>query len=190
MKLLDTLLGRTKAAPADLDRLFALPAAAVNLEAALGLTFSGTAGVCVKPTGNDSFDQALSEAVELVNLDQLATRTVDDQYGYRWAVIGGGALEDLVTAVHAINTTLAERSYGHQLLCSAFAFASPERPLPVLLVYLYKRATFYPFAPTSNTRRDTETELSIRAAVGADLPVETELERWFPLWNSPLGPPS
>lgn len=86
-------------------------------------------------------------------------------------------MEDHVTAVHAIHTTQAERSHGLQLLCSAFAFASPERPLPVLLVCPYKRATFYPFAATNNTRRDTETELSIRAAVGAELPVEAELER-------------
>ena len=187
MKLLDTLLGRTKAAPADLDRLFALPAAAVDLQAAIGASFAGRAGVCVKPTGNESFDQALTEAVELAKLDHLDTHTADDRYGYRWAIFAGAGLEDLVTAVHGVNATLAERSYANQLLCSAFAFTNPGRPLPLLLVYLYKRGTFYPFAPTSATQRDTELELSTRAALGSDLPVETDLERWFPLWDNPLG---
>lgn len=188
MKLFDTLLGRSKPAPPDLDRLFALPAAAVDLESALGLRFAGRAGVCVKPTGNETFDQALDEAVQLANLDQIDNRLVDDRFGYRWAVLTGPGLEGLVTAVHGINATLTDRSYGNQLLCSAFAFNTTERPTSVLLVYLYKRASFYPFAPTSANKRDTETELSVRAAVGADLPVEPELERWFPLWDNPVGP--
>ncbi|MBO0728055.1 MAG: hypothetical protein J2P57_02275 [Acidimicrobiaceae bacterium] len=186
MKILDTLFGRTKAAPADLDRLFALPGAAVNLDVALGLGFANRAGVCVKPAGNEPFEEALNEAIELAKLDHLDNRIVDDRYGYRWAIFSGAGLEDLVTAVHGVNSTLADRALGNQLLCSAFAFTSPKRTLPVLLVYLYKRGTFYPFAPVGGEKRDTETELSIRAAVGVDLPVEAELERWFPLWDNPL----
>ena len=38
MGLLDILLGRTKPVAPDLDQLFALPSAAVTLEAAAGLT--------------------------------------------------------------------------------------------------------------------------------------------------------
>lgn len=187
MKFLDALLGRTKPAPANLDRLFALPSVAVDLEAALGLGFARRAAVCVKPTGDERFDEALQEALKLAALDHLQADVVDDRYGYRWAIFSGGPLEDLVTAVHGVNTILAERSYANQLLCSVFAFAAPGRLLPVLLVYLYKRGSFYPFAPSGDSRRDTELELSIRATVAAMLPVEAELERWFPLWDSPLG---
>jgi hypothetical protein len=186
MKFFDTLFGRTKPAQPDLDRLFALPSAAVNLDVALGLHFADRAGVCVKPAGNEPFDEAINEAIELAKLDHLECRLVDDRYGYRWAVFSGAGLEDLVTAVHGVNSTLADRLLGNQLLCSAFSFTSPKQTLPVLLVYLYKRGTFYPFAPISSSKRDTETELSIRAALGADLPVEAELERWFPLWDNPL----
>jgi hypothetical protein len=50
MGLLDTILGRTKAAKPDLDSLFALPSAAVGLQASLGLKPTGTGSVCVKPT--------------------------------------------------------------------------------------------------------------------------------------------
>ena len=188
MKLLDTLLGRTKAAPPDLDRLFALPAAAVDLQAALGLVFAGRAGVCFKPTGGDSFDQAVAEAVDLARLDKLKTRQVDDRFGYRWAIFTGGGLDELVTAVHGVNATLAERGYGNQLLCSAFAFEAADRPRPALIVYLYKRGTFYPFAPAGDTQqRDTELELSVRAALGVDVPFEADLERWFALWDNPLN---
>lgn len=187
MKFLDAILGRTRPAPADLDRLFALPSAAVDLEAALGLSFARRAAVCVKPTGDERFDQALDEALKLAALDHLQTDVVEDRYGYRWALFSGGKLEDLVTAVHGVNTIMAERSYANQLLCSAFAFAFPGRSLPVLLVYLYKRGSFYPFAPTGASKRDTELELSIRATVAALVPIEAELERWFPLWDNPLG---
>ena len=88
------------------------------------------------------------------------------------------------------NTTLTEAGWGAQLLCSVFGFvpepgaASDARAF--WLVYLYKRGTFYPFAPVDNQkeRRDTELELRIRTMLGVDLPVETDLSRWFPLWDS------
>jgi hypothetical protein len=55
----------------------------------------------------------------------------------------------------------------------------------VALVYLYKRGTFYPFTPTGPQQRDTAFELQVRSAVGADLPVEPDLSRWFPVWGAP-----
>jgi len=56
-------------------------------------------------------------------------------------------------------------------------------------VYLFKRGTFYPFAPvdTQKERRDTELELRIRSMVGADLPFESDLSRWFPMWDMPVA---
>ena len=43
------------------------------------------------------------------------------------------------------------------------------------LVYLYKRGTFYPFAPLSGERRDNALELQIRGVLGADLKIEPDL---------------
>ena len=34
--------------------------------------------------------------------------------------------------------------------------------------------------------RDSERELRLRAQIGHELPVEAELERWFPLWGIPI----
>ncbi|MGH8826767.1 MAG: PspA-associated protein PspAB, partial [Jiangellaceae bacterium] len=55
------------------------------------------------------------------------------------------------------------------------------------LVYLYKRGTFYPFAPIDATTqtRDNALELQVRSLVGADLPIESDLSRWFPVWGAP-----
>jgi hypothetical protein len=94
-------------------------------------------------------------------------------------------MEDLVTSVHLVNSTLEQYGFGPQLLCSVFGFtdASGRR---FYLVYLYKRGTFYPFAPLQGERRDNELELRVKAALGGDLPIEAELGRWFALWGLPL----
>ena len=97
---------------------------------------------------------------------------------------------DLVTRVHLVNTTLEDNGWGPQLLCSVFGWCRGPTPAPtpeaLYLVYLYKRGTFYPFAPDGKEHRDNELELRIRAVVGADLPIETDLSRWFPLWDLPV----
>ena len=56
---------------------------------------------------------------------------------------------------------------------------------PLGLVYLYKRGTFYPFAPLAGERRDNALELQIKGVVGDDLRMEPDLGRWFPVWGAP-----
>lgn len=120
-----------------------------------------------------------------------ALRQAEDRFGYRWLLLEDADVEDLVTRVHMINSTLTDAGWGPQLLCSVFQMVpGPDADMdthPFFLVYLYKRGTFYPFAPTGGERRDTELELRIRAVVGSDLPIEQDLSRWFPLWDLPVG---
>ena len=114
-----------------------------------------------------------------------------DSFGYGWLLLAKPELDDLVTQVHMANTTLTEAGWGQQLLCSVFGFvpepgaAADARPFS--LVYLYKRGTFYPFAPVDNQKehRDTELELRIRSMLGVDLPVESGPDAVVP----PVGPP-
>jgi len=93
-------------------------------------------------------------------------------------------VESLVTDLHAVNTSLAEGGFGPQLLCTLVGFTdSSGRKLGI--VYLYKRGTFYPFAPLGGERRDNALELQARGAIGADLKIEADLSRWFPVWGAP-----
>jgi hypothetical protein len=96
-------------------------------------------------------------------------------------------LSALVTDLHAANTTLEDAGYGPGLLCTVIGFAGTvaEQPRRAGLVYLFKRGTFYPFAPIGDQQRDTTLELRIREQLGDELPVEADLGRWFPIWNSP-----
>lgn len=111
--------------------------------------------------------------------------TSEDSYGYRWATLKDPDLDELVTGVHLLNSTLEQRGYDSLLLCTVFRFRT-EGAKDLYLVYLYKRATFYPFAPLPGERRDNELELRVRGVVGRELPMEKDLTRWFPLWGVPL----
>ena len=189
MGLLDAILGRTKARPPDLDRLFAIPAAAITLEAEAGLRPAGAAAVSLKPASGRSFAEVQTELADLVALaaKEASSRVSqeEDSYGYQWIVVRDPDLDDLVTTVHLVNSTLADRGFGPQLLASVFAFTGDQAET-VHLVYLYKRGSFYPFAPTGKERRDNATELRVRDSVAGELPVEHDLTRWFPIWGVPL----
>ncbi len=116
-----------------------------------------------------------------------------DSFDYGWLLLDDPDLEELVTKIHMANSTLQDNGWGPQLLCSVFGFVpgpdAPDDARAFRLVYLFKRGTFYPFAPVDaeKERRDTELELRIRTMVGADLPVEADLSRWFPLWDMPVA---
>ncbi|HWG93100.1 MAG TPA: hypothetical protein VNU66_02590 [Mycobacteriales bacterium] len=190
MSWLDALLGRARPVAPDLDALFALPSAAVTLEAATGLRPTGSGSVCLKPAEGPAFAAAAAEAGGLLRLDP-ATRVeeVRDGYGYAWTTCTTtpDRLPDLVTALHGANSTYERAGFGPGLLCSVVVFAGEVegRPVRAGLVYLYKRGTFYPFVPTGAQTRDTALELRLRAVLQADLRVEPELQRWFALWDAP-----
>ena len=95
-------------------------------------------------------------------------------------------LSDLVNDLHAVNTSLEEAGFGPQLLCSLVGFRE-EQQRSLALVYLYKRGTFYPFAPqrAGGEKRDNPLELQVRAMLGDDLTIEKDLARWFPVWGAP-----
>ncbi len=213
MGFLDTLLGRSKPVQSNLDALFALPSAALTLQSAAGITCSGRAGVCYKPPTGQGFEDMESEVVKLLDMDGAKLRKVADSFGYQWLVVQDPDIEALVTQVHMVNSSLADAGWGPQLLCSVFGLSKvgaaadsgsgapagdgdgavpmvgpgTVRSSTAFLVYLFKRGTFYPFVPTGPEKRDNEEELRLRSLVGDDLAVESDLSRWFPLWDLPVG---
>jgi hypothetical protein len=192
VKFLDALLGRSRPKQPKLDALFGVAGAAVTLEASTGMRPTGQGAVCFKPASGQGFAAASEElhgVLDLAVKEAGSTLEItDDRYGYRWVVLGDPDLEDLVTSVHLVNSTLEQHGFGPQLLCSVFGFGDPAGPggKRCHLVYLYKRGSFYPFAPQTGERRDNELELRVKAAIGGDLPFEPELARWFALWGLPL----
>ncbi|MFD8049287.1 hypothetical protein ACFV5E_38285 [Streptomyces chartreusis] len=192
MGLLDILLGRTKPVAPDLDRLFALPSAAVTLEAAAGFRPTGSGAVCFATVEGAAFDQTHREVQALLDADAerdgRPVQLTRDDYGYSWLVSrrAPDQLPDLVNDLHAVNSAMEVNGFGPQLLCSLVGFED-DRDQRLALVYLYKRGTFYPFAPLPGAaeRRDNPLELRVQAALAGDLRIEEDLNRWFPVWGAP-----
>jgi hypothetical protein len=186
---LDGVLGRRKRAPADLDTLFAVPAAALTLQAALDLVPTGRGAVAFRAPEGRAFADLAAEVRALLDADGgPPVRVEEDGFGYTWVVVTTQPpdVPGVVTDLHAVNVSLQDAGFGPQLLCSLLSFAGPDdRHLG--LVYLYKQGTFYPFAPVAGDgqRRDNVFELQVRDALGADLPVEPDLARWFAVWGAP-----
>ncbi|MBX7548661.1 hypothetical protein [Streptomyces sp. NPDC004232] len=192
MGLLDILLGRTKPVAPDLDQLFALPSAAVTLEAAAGFTPTGGGAVCFATVEGAAFEQTHREVQALLDADTDRTgppvKLERDTYGYSWLVSERtpDQLVQLVNDLHAVNSAMEVNGFGPQLLCSLAAFRD-DAGRTLALVYLYKRGTFYPFAPVpgGGERRDSALELQVKAALANDLRIEQDLSRWFPVWGAP-----
>jgi hypothetical protein len=190
MGFLDALLGKRKLKGPAPDRLFALSTAYVSLEAAHGIKTRGKAAIVFQPLATGDFQQIVSEMEEVVRSTGEETgtklKTVDDDYGYRWMVLEDEDLEDLVVGVNAVSDALAVGGYNDRVLCAVFAFQDPQGR-PIYLIYNYKRGTWYPFVPAQGAQqRDNERELQLKAMIGNELPLEPELERWFPLWGIPI----
>lgn len=189
MGFLDALLGRSKPVQPDLDRLFALPSAAVTLTVSTPFSPTGVGSVCFRAMEGRAFGDIEAEVRQLLDSDATKMAPVEvstDSYGFTWMVIRHPAdqIEALVTDLHAVNSTLADAGFGPSLLCSLVGFRD-TKGRRLALVYLYKRGTFYPFAPLAGEQRDSAIELQVRAAIEGDLAIERDLGRWFPVWGAP-----
>ena len=190
MGFLDVLMGRRKLAQPAPDRLFAISTAYVTMETSLGLTSRGAAAIVFQPLSTADFESIVRDMEEVVRATASDSGTTvtssDDSYGFRWLVLRGSDFDDLVVGINAVSGALEAGGYGDRVLCSVFGFED-SRKRPLYWIYNYKRGTFYPFAPAAGSeQRDNERELVSKAQIGKELPVEQELERWFPLWGAPI----
>jgi hypothetical protein len=189
MGFLDAVLGRRKPARPNLDSLFALPSAAITVQAALDFVPTGRAAVAFRSPEGRAFADVEAEVRALLDADGGPPVEVsEDGFGFDWVVIRTDPA-DLGAAVidaHAVNTSLVEGGFGPQLLCSLVSFRGPQDE-PLALVYLYKAGTFYPFAPKpgGEQQRDNVRELQVRDLLTGELPIEADLGRWFAVWDAP-----
>jgi PspAB-like protein len=190
MGLFDILTGKRKMkAPAE-SRLFAMSTAAVTLEMTLELRSSGKAAIVFQPLATADFTSIVNDMEEVLRGTGEDTGTgvekTDDSFGYRWMVLSDPDFEDLVVGVNVVSQALQDGGYGERILCAVFSFRDAQDH-PVYWIYNYKRGAYYPFVPAGGEqRRDSERELRLKAQIGNELPVEAELERWFPLWGIPI----
>ncbi len=161
--------------------LFALPAASISLDIKLGLK-SNRASIAVKEASG-IFRDVLEEIRGFLTVsNELSYKEVKDRYGYIWFIIYAKGIEDLVAVIDAISDTLIEHGFRDNILASIFEFINNHK---VYLFYGFKENKFYPFIPYNNTRKTNE-EMRIYALMKKELPMEEDMEKWYPIWNMPL----
>lgn len=191
MGLRDIFMGRREVKGPAPDRLFAISTAYVTLQAEYQIESAGSAAIVFQALATAEFETTIRDMEDVVRATggetgtQVATQ--DDSYGYRWMVLRDPSVEDLAVGINAVSSSIETAGHGERLLCAVFAFVDAKRRA-IYLIYNYKRGYWYPFvpAPGDANERATERELQLKAQLADELPIEPELERWFPLWGIPI----
>jgi hypothetical protein len=193
--LRDILTGRHQVKGPAPDRLFAIATAYVALQSEHQIDPAGTAAIVFQALATSEFESTLEEMEEVVGATSgdsgTTVSTEDDSYGYRWMILrnppGTPSVEDLAVGINAVSSSIETAGYGERLLCAVFAFTDAKQ-WRIYFIYNYKRGSWYPFvpAPGDGQERSTERELQLKAQMGSEMPLEPEIERWFPLWGIPI----
>jgi hypothetical protein len=203
--LRDILIGRHAVKGPAPDRLFAISTAYVTLQAEHQIDPVGSAAIVFQALATSEFEATLKDMEEVVRAtggdSATSVSTEDDNYGYRWMILrspdGAPSVEDLAVGINAVSSSIETAGHGERLLCAVFAFLDAKKTR-IYFIYNYKRGFWYPFVPESDSahpaaseeaaaqQRSTERELQIKAQMASELPMEPELERWFPLWGIPI----
>jgi len=192
--LRDALMGRHEVKGPAPDRLFAISTAYIALQSERQIDPTGTAAIVFQALATAEFEATLRDMEEVVKAtggdSGTQVSTEDDSYGYRWMVLhnpdSAPSVEDLAVGINAVSSSIETAGHGERLLCAVFAFADAQKRR-VYFIYNYKRGFWYPFVPADGEQqRSTERELQIKAQMASELPMEPELERWFPLWGIPI----
>jgi hypothetical protein len=198
--LRDILTGRHEVKGPAPDRLFAISTAYVTLQSEHQIDPVGTAAIVFQALATSEFEATLRDMEEVVRAtggdSGTSVSTQDDSYGYRWMVLrnpeGAPSVEDLAVGINAVSSSIETAGHGERLLCAVFAFADAQKQR-IYFIYNYKRGFWYPFVPAAGagsgdaaSQRSTERELQLKAQMSSELPMEPELERWFPLWGIPI----
>ena len=195
MGLRDILTGRHQVQGPAPDRLFAISTAYITLQTEYSINPTGKAAIVFQPLATSEFEATMREMEDVVRAtggeSGCTVASQDDSYGYRWMVMsspaGQPSIEDLAVAINAVSDSIEGAGHGERLLCAVFGFTQSPGSQPVYFIYNYKRGYWYPFVPApGEEQRSTERELQLKAQMANELPIEPELERWFPLWGIPI----
>ena len=193
MGLRDILTGRSRSRARPPDRLFAISTAYVTLQSRASDRASGDGGDRLP----GARDERVRSDAQGHGGGRQGDRRRERHAGRRprttatatagWCCPATPSVEDLAVGINAVSSSIETAGYGERLLCAVFAFTDARRSAPIYFIYNYKRGSWYPFVPAGGEQqRNTERELQLKAQMSGELPIEPELERWFPLWGIPI----
>src|SRR5579875_552106 len=183
MGWLDALFGRTRARPARTDNLFRLSTAEPDLEEKLAAPFAGRVAVVLRDMEATRFQRIVDDVKAILGRtsDDLPVTVADaaDPLHFHWVIFHRRDLTAALTAAHLVEQLAEEAGFSDALLAAMADFGS------FALIYSYRRGRFYPFCQTGPNRRDNSREIRVSAVMNPLLPMESDPERWYPLWDPP-----
>jgi hypothetical protein len=190
VSFLEKLFGTSKPVASKTEGLFAISTAVVTLQISLHLEPSKSAAIVFKSVEALRFEEMQRDISGLLEIRAKDTGTqskmtpFSDNLGFQWAIIETDDFEDLVTTLHMVSEELRSRAYGDRLAASVFKFTGEGKN--IYWMYNYKRGTWYPFVPKGEGQRDNAYELRLASQMKGEMPVEKELEYWYPMWGMPV----
>ena len=174
------------------DRLFALTTAYITLETEHNITTRGEAAIVFQPVDTADFDEDRhgdGGARARHRRGDRARRSTrrDDTFGYRWMILRDPDVEDLVVGDQRGQRRARRRRLRRPHARGGLRLQGRARPPAVPHLQLQARHLVPVRARRGASRqRDAERELQLKAILDPELPVEPELERWFPMWGIPI----
>jgi hypothetical protein len=191
MSLLDALFGRDKPAKSKTQALFALTTCELTMRTSLGMAPTNRAAVSFRPVSSGDWSDLEKEMTDLLQVSTkdspIQWRWFSDEFGFRWVILDGAEFENLIATVNMLGDELSDHGFGSQLLAAIVQFKD-EDAHQVYLIYNYKRGSFYPFVPdpAHEQQRLNAIEFRISGTLEKELPIEKEIESWYPLWGVPI----
>jgi len=183
MGWLDALFGRTRPKKAAPDNLFRLSTAEPDIEDKVGAKFSGRLAVVLREVEAHRFQQVVDEVRAVLSRQTedlpVTVRDTADALHFRWVILQSRDLTAALTAAHLVEQLAQEAGFDDALLAVLADFGE------VALVFNYRHGTFYPFAQTGHQHRDNRREIRVAALLDKVLPMESNPEQWYPLWDPP-----
>ena len=200
----------------DSDIIFSLTSASVSIEEKMGLQFSGSAAFCVKGINGSLFQSTIKDCTDLLDVSKIEFkfnyRTFADPYDYLWFIITSSDIEtksetitNIAAGLSSIGDIIEENGFEDQILSAIFKynfgnrvsfFEDSEKKFTsknknLYLIYNYKTNNFYPYIPliennNNKHQRDTTSELQTLSILKNLIEVETDITRWYPIYNIPF----
>lgn len=188
MGFFDAILGRSKLPKAKTESQFAISTASITLKAQFNIYPTLESGLCLKPIESSKYEVARKEIEDLLYYSTKETHTEytfqKDEYNFLWTILKDPDFDDIVNNIYLISQTMIENGFGEQLLCAVYKFNNKKTD--VYWIYHFKQDAYYPFVPVGKNNRDSSMEFRLKSIIEKEIPIEKDIERWYPLWGIPF----
>ena len=180
----------------ELEKMLELKDDATTSPATAG-TAPPTGGTVTGPGGPPVTGSPAAAATGSPPASTLTVRHVGDRFGYRWILLEGGDLDDLVTRVHMVHSSLEDAGWSAQLLVLGLRLrprsgnrrhgGGRRDPDPSSSSIWPNRAPSTPSPPRATNSATPSSRCGYEVFSVPTFPSRQICSRWFPIWDLPVA---